>query len=659
MSYLGDLFVSRKSNSNAVIPSEDRDRANEIDTFPNSVLPFDAPIFRGTRYQEIKHILGDGARLRNGNQVEPFCFHGPQAEIFPSENAGLEGFLFSERLFREKFGTEASVRFIDDYLNYSIELLLANSSAGSAVEGLRELRLAEASKEKRYARFMEFIAEFVSKLQDELKMYDQATWIRSARIYQFLVPQFNLEGRREFYNPLQVATTGRFFYDLHDSDLEQLKSIGFDTVRFTGVYPIGIVGRSGTAQGSLFSIMQHQVDPAYGIEEEVRECVERVHAHGMKVIFEAILNHTSMDSKLLQSDPTLFVHTTNEPVDKTGYFYYKHPQKGDFWIRFGGYHHDDIGGRAYWSDVLQLDFSNPNTRKTLIQEVKELVVRYNIDGFRVDMAYQLLNDFLAMNWNGELSAPLPQTEFLEELISEIKSEFPNIAFVAEGYGAWEKLSECGFDITYGLNGMVGVGGHYHPGWYGALKSKDPEAIRNAIIRTEFLHSQSGSSDMLSFIGTHDQSSPKKVFGDWVWGATFLTLIKSGSFMFVGGTGAGFEAEDPIDGKMITFNLPVKIDWSGVGSEFGRFIHNIFEKVVSVRQLIPDPELCRLDLPGSNNKWVGFMIRSKSDPSGVKVLALANPTSDNVHVDIQRPEFKHVSVNLPACGKNSFELIVMD
>ncbi|NMC62325.1 MAG: hypothetical protein GYA55_04085, partial [SAR324 cluster bacterium] len=320
--------------------------------------------------------------------------------------------------------------------------------------------------------------------------------------------------------------------------------------------------------------------------------------------------------------------------------------------------------RYYWDDTLQLDISNPKTRQVLIGVVKDLVKLYGVYGFRVDMAYQLLHEPFRLNWANETKFPLSdrfEDEFLVQLIREVKAEYPRVAFIAEGFWNWEKLNAAGFDLMYGQNDMILAGGFRHIGWYEAMKNRDPWTMSEAIKRASFLYWQLGGQAMYSFIGHHDLPAPKRIFGDWLWGATFMTLLLPMAHNWYAGTEVGFEEPCDENGKMISFNKRTQIKWRELNSSYSRFVSNCMAAEAEIRKVFGKPEMKAL-WPQDGSQWIGYLLRPRGeDINGRKVLVLANPVDYSLEIHINRPDLGLCDFNthLEKCGPHGQVLVWLD
>jgi cyclomaltodextrinase len=146
--------------------------------------------------------------------------------------------------------------------------------------------------------------------------------------------------------------------------VEELHQLGVTTLWLLPIHPIGEEKRKGTL-GSPYSIRDYYaIDPAYGTKEDFKRLVARAHQVGMKIIMDAVLNHTAWDSVLMKY-PAFYLHKDGEII----------PPVED------------------WSDVAALNYQNPDVRAYMIKMLKYWVQEFNIDGFRFDAASMIPLDF--------------------------------------------------------------------------------------------------------------------------------------------------------------------------------------------------------------------------------------------------------------------------
>lgn len=168
-------------------------------------------------------------------------------------------------------------------------------------------------------------------------------------IYQVFVRNFSQEGT------LDKVTEA----------LPYIAQMGFDYLYFVPIYPIGQENRKGTL-GSPYAIADYRgINQEVGSLEDFKRLVNRAHELGLKIMMDIVYNHTAYDHPWRQSHPE----------------YYYHKPNGDFGNRVGD-----------WTDVIELDLSNQDLRKELIESLIYWV-NLGVDAFRCDVASLLPLDF--------------------------------------------------------------------------------------------------------------------------------------------------------------------------------------------------------------------------------------------------------------------------
>ena len=176
-------------------------------------------------------------------------------------------------------------------------------------------------------------------------------WSRDAVLYQINTRQFTAEGT----------------FRAAEKELPRLKALGVDILWLMPIHPIGEKNRKGTL-GSPYAVKDYyDVNPEFGTKEDFRHFVEAAHALGFKVILDWVANHTAWDHPLAQQHPD----------------WYEKDWKGDFrptpWWD--------------WSDIIDLDWSQPGVRKHVGEAMEMWVRDFGVDGFRADVAGYVPIDF--------------------------------------------------------------------------------------------------------------------------------------------------------------------------------------------------------------------------------------------------------------------------
>ncbi len=259
-------------------------------------------------------------------------------------------------------------------------------------------------------------------------------WTEGANLYEVNIRQFTPEGTFEAFR----------------AHLPRLKELGVDIIWLMPIYPIGQKNRKGKL-GSPYSVKDYKgLNPEFGNESDFRLLVDDIHKLGMYIILDWVPNHSSFDNNWTKTNPEWYTK------DSLGQITY--PAGTD------------------WTDVADLDYSNQELRDAMTDAMLYWIKKYDIDGYRCDVAGWVPNDFWKSN-NAKLQS--------------VKHVF----MLAE----WDdpKLHEAGFHMTYGW-------GFHH------LMNQIAQRKRTAASIDTFMRNESKrykpQDYRLNFITNHDENS---------------------------------------------------------------------------------------------------------------------------------------------------------
>ncbi|MGD0483333.1 MAG: alpha-amylase family glycosyl hydrolase, partial [Gemmatimonadales bacterium] len=248
--------------------------------------------------------------------------------------------------------------------------------------------------------------------------------------------------------------------------LGRIQAAGANVVWLMPVHPFGIVNRKGPL-GSPYAARDYlAVDSAFGTIADFRSLVRAVHERGMKLIIDWVPDHTSPDNVWVQEHPD----------------YYIRDEHGGLSVP-----RDPDGKPTDWTDVVQLDFHNPALRSAMIAAMRHWLVDLGIDGFRVDAAGFVPDDF----WREALPA--------------LRSAVPRPILLLAEWGDL-KMHRFGFDLTYGWDS------------YNRLKAVWRGAPADTFVRREVadLMAMPAGGMRLRFTTNHDETAwdnpPVTLFG---------------------------------------------------------------------------------------------------------------------------------------------------
>jgi alpha-amylase len=219
------------------------------------------------------------------------------------------------------------------------------------------------------------------------------SWVARSALYEVFVQDFSPAGN---------------FRGVMDG-LDRIQASGADVLWLMPIHPIGALNRKGSL-GSPYAARDYRaINPAYGTAKDFRALVQAVHARGMKIILDWVPDHTSPDHAWVREHPD----------------YYIRNERGEPSVP------REPGGKLTdWTDVVQLDYGNPEVRREMIATMRGWLQEFDIDGFRVDVAGFIPYDF----WR--------------EAVPALRGAVPRrILLLAEW--ADPEMHRVGFDLTYG------------------------------------------------------------------------------------------------------------------------------------------------------------------------------------------------------------------
>ena len=174
-------------------------------------------------------------------------------------------------------------------------------------------------------------------------------WSRNANIYEVNIRQYTPEGTLNAFR----------------EHIPRLKKMGVDILWLMPVQPIGEKNRKGSL-GSYYSIRDYKaINPEFGTMEDFKTLVDEIHKQGMKVILDWVASHTAWDHPWMNEHPD----------------WYSKDSLGNVIAPFD------------WSDVADLDYDKKELWSGMIDEMKYWVTEADIDGFRCDVAWNVVIDF--------------------------------------------------------------------------------------------------------------------------------------------------------------------------------------------------------------------------------------------------------------------------
>ncbi|MFT3764999.1 MAG: alpha-glucosidase [Minicystis sp.] len=174
--------------------------------------------------------------------------------------------------------------------------------------------------------------------------------------------------------------------------LDYLHDLGVETLWLSPFY------RSPQADFG-YDISDHfDVSPEYGTREDVRRLIDAVHARGMKIVFDMVLNHTSdqhpwfVESRGARSGPKRDYYLWRDGARPGGK---APPNNWRSMLGGSGWHYDEATEQWYWASFLpfqpDLNYRNPEVKRAMLDVVRHWFAE-GVDGFRLDIFNAIYKD---------------------------------------------------------------------------------------------------------------------------------------------------------------------------------------------------------------------------------------------------------------------------
>ncbi|HDR04910.1 MAG TPA: hypothetical protein ENN84_06650 [Candidatus Marinimicrobia bacterium] len=314
--------------------------------------------------------------------------------------------------------------------------------------------------------------------------------------------------------------------------LDHVYNLGMNTIWLMPIHPIGELKRKGS-YGSPYSVRAYFLtNPDMGSKEQFKEMLGEVHRKGMKLIIDAVANHTAWDNGLVYTNPEYYTK------DKEGNII--HPKGTD------------------WTDVADLDYSNSNVHNFMQSYFDYWLTEMGVDGFRCDVSEMVPMDF----WN--------------MAIGNLRKKRPEIFMLAEGTESANL--ENGFNAVYSWD--------LYYAFQKIRDGADPSLIYKTLRMEELRYPK--ESLLMHFAENHDTERAAKTLGIQQHHLALITIFTApGIPMIYSGQELG-ETERMDIFEKITLNLNRRFEPS---FQLVKELAALRKKEAALRrgQLLPLPE----------------------------------------------------------------------
>lgn len=210
---------------------------------------------------------------------------------------------------------------------------------------------------------------------DELSAYK---WWQKTTVYQ-IYPRSFADGNDDGVGDIE-GIIGK---------LDYLRELGFETVWLSPIY-------AGPQRDHGYDISDYRaISPEYGDLAQAERLIREVHARGMKVAFDMVLNHTSSEH------PWFKESRSSRTNPKRDWYIWRDgrgrepPNNWSSFVTNRGWQYDPGTGQWYCASFFEfqpdLNYDNPEVKEAMFDVLRFWLDR-GVDGFRLDIFHAIHKD---------------------------------------------------------------------------------------------------------------------------------------------------------------------------------------------------------------------------------------------------------------------------
>ena len=158
--------------------------------------------------------------------------------------------------------------------------------------------------------------------------------------------------------------------------LDHIKELGADIIYMTPIFESPSSHKYNTTD-------YYKIDPSFGTEEDIKELVEKAHALGMRVIMDAVFNHTGTDFFAFKD-----VQEKKENSKYRNWYYIE-----DFPLKSQWGTKPNYKTFSYFGGMPKLNLLNDEVAEYCIGVGRYWIEKYHIDGWRLDVGDEVSHKF--------------------------------------------------------------------------------------------------------------------------------------------------------------------------------------------------------------------------------------------------------------------------
>ena len=214
----------------------------------------------------------------------------------------------------------------------------------------------------------------------EEEMFVVPEWAENKVVYQIFPSRFasSQPVDKEVWYKAPVTSMDNLHGDLRGiiEHLDYVHSLGIDVLYMTPIF-------KSNSSHKYDTIDYYQIDPSFGTAEDLKELVQKAHEYGMKVVMDAVFNHTGKEFFAFED----ILEKGNKSKYLDWYFIDELPLKSER----GEIPNFKCFG--YYGGMPKLNLKNPEVEKFITDVACYWIRECDIDGWRMDVGDEISHFF--------------------------------------------------------------------------------------------------------------------------------------------------------------------------------------------------------------------------------------------------------------------------
>lgn len=226
---------------------------------------------------------------------------------------------------------------------------------------------------------IDYMYDCPQNLREE-EMVETPDWAKNKVVYQIFPSRFatSKEVAHDTWYQAPIDHKADLQGDLRGiiDHLEHIKDLGADIIYMTPIFESPSSHKYNTTD-------YYKIDSSFGTEEDIKELVEKAHTLGMRVIMDAVFNHTGTDFFAFKD--------VQEKKEKSKYLDWYYIEGFPLQMKFGT--KPNFKTFSYFGGMPKLNLQNDEVAEYCIGVGRYWMEKCNIDGWRLDVGDEVSHKF--------------------------------------------------------------------------------------------------------------------------------------------------------------------------------------------------------------------------------------------------------------------------